>query len=427
MELTREEEDMLAGKQGATKRVAMEGLVQLGRAYGAPRMVEIGYAHVHAGMALYLEDVEMIEELAGQNARFSVPTSVNIANADTVNWQQTGAPEKLARLQQRAGTAHHKMGSSCTFTCTPYWAGHWPTWNMHMTSIESGVTVFCNSVIGAKSNRDGYFSVYAGLTGRYPLFGYHLDENRRGNMLFAVDAQLSGTTDFSCLGFHIGKLVGDGVPVVTGFKRRPSLDELDALGVGMATSGGVALFIIPQITPPYASVEQAFAFGPVPAPLPVRRADIDAVYDYFCTSPTGDVDIIHVGCPHASFEEMREYAEMLRGKKVSANVEFWITTSRAVRNMSQEQGLLKVLEAAGAKVIADTCPISCHFARTVSPDPALGVVPPTIGTVLVDSAKQAKYVRDMIRCDTLLAPTAQVIEAAIAGRYAGPTAQGRTP
>jgi predicted aconitase len=273
-------------------------------------------------------------------------------------------------------------------------------------------------VIGAKSNRDGYFSVYAGITGRYPLFGYHLDENRRGTMLFDVDADLNGSTDFSCLGFHIGKIVGEGVPVVTGLRRRPSLDELDALGAGMATSGGVSLYIIPTVTPPFASVQQAFASALVPEALPVTRADIDAVYAYFCTGRTDQVDIIHVGCPHASFEEMREYADLLRGKKVKDTVEFWITTSRAVRRMAEEQDLLKVLEGAGAKVIADTCPISCHFARTVSPDPALGVVPPPLRTVLVDSAKQAKYVRDMIQCDTLLAPTARVIEAAISGRLA---------
>ena len=422
MILTKEEEDMLAGRQGPAKKLALEGLIQLGRAYGAPRMVEIGYAHIHAGMALYLEDVELIEGLADQNAQMAVPASVNIANADTVNWRQTGAPEKLARLQQRAAGAHHRMGSACSFTCTPYWAGHWPTWNTHMTSIESTVTIFCNSVIGAKSNRDGYFSVYAGITGRYPLFGYHLDENRRGTLLFEVDAEVKGTTDFSCLGFHIGRIAGEGVPVITGLRRRPSLDELDALGAGMATSGGVSLYIIPTVTPPFASAGQAFAPGPVPEALPVRRADIDAVYGYFCTGRFDQVDIIHVGCPHASFEEMRDYANQLRGKKVKDTVEFWITTSRAVRRMAEEQELLKVLEAAGAKVIADTCPISCHFARTVSPDPALGVVPPPLRTVLVDSAKQAKYVRDMIQCDTLLAPTERVIEAAITGRLVPHTA-----
>ena len=416
MILSKVEEEMLAGRQGAAKKLALEGLVQLGRAYGAPRMVEIGYAHIHAGMALYLEDVELIEGLADQNAQMAVPASVNIANADTVNWKQTGAPEKLVRLQQRAATAHHSMGSACSFTCTPYWAGHWPTWNTHMTSIESTVTIFCNSVIGAKSNRDGYFSVYAGITGRYPLFGYHLDENRRGTVLFKVEAEPRGTTDFSCLGFHIGKIVGEGVPVLSGLKRRPTLDELDALGAGMATSGGVSLYILPQVTPPFGSVEQAFAPQSVPEALPVSRADIDEVYRYFCTGRFDQIDIIHVGCPHASFEEMRDYANQLRGKKVKDSVEFWITTSRAVRRMAEEQELLKVLETAGAKVIADTCPISCHFARTVSPDPALGVVPPPLRTVLVDSAKQAKYVRDMIQCDTLLAPTERVIEAAITGR-----------
>jgi predicted aconitase len=395
----------------------MQGLVQLGRAFGAPRMVEIGYAHNHAGMALYLEDVELMEELADLGAAMAVPASVNIANADTVNWRQTGAPEKLARLQQRAAGAHHKMGSACTFTCTPYWAGHWPTWNTHMTSIESTVTVFCNSVLGARSNRDGFFAVYAGITGRYPLFGYHCDENRRGTHRFTVDTPLSGTTDFSALGFHIGGIVGEGVPVVDGFSHRPSLDELDAMGAGMATSGGVALFIVPGVTPPFADTKQAFGGGTVPDAITVRRPDVDAVYEYFCTGKEGSFDIVHVGCPHASFEEMKHYADLLKGKRVREGVEFWITTSRAVRTMADEAGFLSTLTSAGAKVISDTCPISCHFARTTSPDPKLGVVPPPLRTVVVDSAKQAKYVRDMIRCDTLLTGTQEAVETALTGQF----------
>jgi predicted aconitase len=416
MELTREEEAMLEGRQGPAKKKAMEGLLQLGRAFGAPRFVEIGYAHVHAGMALYLEDVELMEALAAEGATMAVPASVNIANADMTNWRQTGAPEKLVRLQRRAESAHQRMGSACSFTCTPYWAGHWPTWNTHMTSIESTVTIFCNSVLGAKSNRDGFFAVYAGMTGRYPLFGYHVEENRRGTHHFHVDAALTGTTDYSCLGFHIGKIAGDGVPVVTGLKR-PALDELDAMGAGMATSGGVALFIVPGTTPPFASVEQAFAGTKVPAPMAVTRTDIDAVYAQFCTGRDGAFDIVHVGCPHASFEEMKDYAGLLDGKKIANNVEFWVTTSRTVRRMAEEAGLLRTIEASGAKVISDTCPISCHFARTTSPDPALGVAPPPIRTVVIDSAKQAKYVRDMIQCDTLLTGTKEAVATALTGRF----------
>ena len=159
MKLSRLDQEMLDGGHGAAKRRAMEGLVQLGRAFEAPEMVDIGYAHIHAGMALYWRDVELMEDLAELGAEVAVPSTANIANADIVGWRQTGAPESLARLQARAETAHRQMGSHCSFTCTPYWAGHWPTWNTHMASIESTVTIFCNSVLGARSNRDGFFAV----------------------------------------------------------------------------------------------------------------------------------------------------------------------------------------------------------------------------------------------------------------------------
>ncbi len=201
------------------------------------------------------------------------------------------------------------------------------------------------------------------------MFGYHLDENRRGTHLIRVDTSLDGTSDFGALGFRVGKIVGEGVPVFDGFKTRPTLDELDALGAALATSGGVALFIVPGITPPYATVEHAFGGRPVPEAQIATRPDVDETYRYFCTAADSQFDIVHVGCPHASFEEMKDYARMLTGKRIGTNIEFWITTSRAVRNMAAEAGVLKTLEASGAKVISDTCPISCHFARTTSPDP----------------------------------------------------------
>jgi cis-L-3-hydroxyproline dehydratase len=417
MRLSDDDKAMLDGQQGEAKRLAMDGLVQLGTAFGAEDMVAIGYAHIHAGMAMYLHDVELMEELAAKGARMAVPASVNIANADTVNWQQTGAPEKLARLQQRAATAQNTMGAACSFTCTPSWAGHWPTWNTHMTSIESTVTVFCNSVLGAKSNRDGFFAVYAGITGRYPRFGYHLDTNRIGTHLVHVETTPATVSDFSCLGFHVGRLVGEGVPVFEGFTRRPTLDELDALGAALATSGGVALFIVPGVTPPYASVGQAFANKPPRDTLSAGSRDMAAVYDEFCSATDGAFDLVHLGCPHASLEEMKSYAALLAGKKIAKGVELWVTTSRAVRNEAQSAGLVATLEAAGAKIISDTCPISCHFARSASPDPKLGVVPPPLRAIVVESAKQAKYVRDMIRCDTLLTGTAEAVETAITGRF----------
>jgi cis-L-3-hydroxyproline dehydratase len=417
MKLTPRDEQMLAGHHGEPLRKAMEALVTLGRAYGAEDMVDIGYAHIHAGMAMYKDDVQLMEALADAGARVAVPSSANIANADLVNWRQTGAPEPLARLQQRAAHAHNAMGSACAFTCTPYWAGHWPTWNMHMVSIESTVTIFCNSVLGARSNRDGFFAVYAAMTGRYPRFGYHLDASRRGSHLVRVECVPESVSDYSALGFHVGRSLGGGVAVFDGFARRPTLDELDALGAALGTSGGISMFIVPGVTPPYATVEDAFPRGRPTGAIVADEAGIRATYDHFSVGD-GTFDLVHIGCPHASFEEMKDYARMLDGRRIRDGLELWVTTSRSVRNMAAEAGYVAVIERAGARVISDTCPMSCHFARTASPDPALGVKPPTLRGIVVDSAKQAKYVRDMVRCPVLLTSTEKAIESALSGRFA---------
>ena len=413
MRLTDRDRAILDGAEGHAARQAMEALVAMGEAYDAADMVDIGYAHVHAGMALYKGDVELIEETAAQGARMVVPVSTNIANADMGDWQSTGAPDTLGRLQKRAEAAHRAMGSATSFTCTPYWAGHWPTWNMHIASIESGVTVFSNSVLGARSNRDGFFAVYAGMTGRYPRFGLHLDENRRATHRVRVTARPDGTADFTALGYAIGAAVGNGVPLITGIERRPDLDELDALGVGMATSGGVAMFILPGVTPPYASDFDS-------AGLPeseVTETDIQDVFDSFSTGAEDNFDLVHLGCPHASFEEMKHYAALFEGRRVAEGIEVWVTTNRVVREMARNAGLLAPLLAAGVKVVSDTCPIACHFACTCSPDPSLGVTPPKLRTILVDSAKQAHYVRDMIQCPTLFTSSELAVESAITGRF----------
>ncbi|MBY8978056.1 aconitase X catalytic domain-containing protein [Rhodobacteraceae bacterium NNCM2] len=415
MRLSSADKAMLDGRDGDAARKAMEALVQLGEAFDAPDLVDIGYAHIHAGMAMYLGDVGLMEDLAHDGARMRVPVSTNIANVDMGNWQETGAPEALAKHQKQAEAAHRKMGSANSFTCTPYWAGHWPTWNMHIASIESGVTVFANSVLGAKANRDGFFAVYAGITGRYPRFGLHLDQNRQPTHHVVVEAAPKGTTDFTALGYAMGRELSNAIPLISGLTHRPDLDELDALGVGMATSGGIAMFVLPGVTPPYGDHGDGGAAG-LPS-ISIDAQGLSTVYNEFCTGQADKFDVVHLGCPHASFEEMKLYARLFDGRKVASGVECWVTTNRNVRQMAREAGLLAPILAAGAKVISDTCPISCHFARTCSPDPGLGVTAPALSAIVVDSAKQAHYVRDMIQCPTLLTSSRGAVESAVTGRF----------
>jgi predicted aconitase len=178
------------------------------------------------------------------------------------------------------------------------------------------------------------------------------------------------------------------------------------------------MFIVPEITPPFATVEDAFNRRPPLQDLAVRQRDIDAVYEGFDQAAPGErVDFVHLGCPHASFEELREYGRLLDGRTAAPGVELWITTSRAVRALADQEGITAALRGSGAKLITDTCPMSCHFARTTSPDPDIVLPPPPMRVMVVDSAKQAKYVRDMIRCKTLLTSTAAAVETAVTGRF----------
>ena len=211
------------------------------------------------------------------------------------------------------------------------------------------------------------------------------------------------------------------MPVFDGFERWPTLDELDALGAGSATTGSVSMFIIPNITPPFTTVESAFACRPAPDEFCVKRKEINAVHEQFSGKPTDSaVDFVHVGCPHASFEEMKEYGRLLEGKVVADGVELWVTTSRAVKLLAEQNGIVRHITKSGARVITDTCPMSSHFAQTTSPDRTIVLAPPWMRTMVIDSAKQAKYVRDMIRCSTLLTNTEAAIETAVSGKFVAP-------
>ena len=283
-----------------------------------------------------------------------------------------------------------------------------------MASIESTVTVFCNSVLGARSNRDGFFAVYAGIAGRYPRFGYHLDANRRGTHRVRVEAALEARQRLQRARLPRRRLVGEGVPVFEGFTRRPSLDELDALGAALATSGGVALFILPGVTPPFASLSRRSPLVPV-SRSSRGAADLEAVYDEFTTGD-GRFDLVHLGCPHASFEEMKHYAPLLDGKgsrttsssgsPPAARCARWRRTPGSWRRSARRrQGDLGHLP--------DVLPFRPHhLARSGARRRAADLAR--------DRGRQRQagpYVRDMIHCDTLLTGTEQAIASALSGEF----------
>ncbi|MHA2061733.1 MAG: aconitase X catalytic domain-containing protein, partial [Candidatus Sifarchaeia archaeon] len=255
MKLTLEEQEMLNGKHGKAAKKSMEILTTLGEIFGAECMVNVfgvqiaGVSYANLGEA----GLDFLSEMA-EDGKVRVLTTLNPAGMDRENWQVLGIDEEFARNQNRVIDAFAKMGVITTCSCTPYLIGNLPHYGQHIAWAESSAVCYSNSVIGARTNREGGPSALASaITGKTPEYGYHLDENRHGQVLFEVNAPVKGTDEFGVLGKIIGdKLVelGKKTPFITGIPFA-AVEELKSFCASVATYGGTALFHMEGITPEY--------------------------------------------------------------------------------------------------------------------------------------------------------------------------------
>ncbi|MDI6884562.1 MAG: aconitase X catalytic domain-containing protein, partial [Hadesarchaea archaeon] len=242
---------MLAGEQGEVLERMFRLLVRLGDIYGADRMIPVGSVQVAGVSYKSIGDpgLEFLEDMAGKGAKVRVPTTLNPPGMDLEDWRELGFPEDFAEKQLRIMEAFKRMGIMMTATCTPYLVGNLPRFGEHIAWSESSAVSFANSVLGARTNREGGPSALAAaICGVTPNYGLHLDEKRKPNFLVKVSAELNDTADFGALGYHVGKIVKDGIPYFKGIKHGGT-DQLKALGAAMAASGAVALYHIEGITP----------------------------------------------------------------------------------------------------------------------------------------------------------------------------------
>ncbi|MBC7219649.1 MAG: aconitase X catalytic domain-containing protein [Hadesarchaea archaeon] len=372
MYLTKEQERMLSGEEGEVVERMFRLLVRLGDIYGADRMIPIGSAQVAGVSYKSIGDpgLEFLEDIAAKGARVRVPTTLNPPGMDLVDWRELGFPEDFAQKQLRIMEAFRKMGIMMTATCTPYLVGNLPRFREHIAWSESSAVSFANSVIGARTNREGGPSALAAaICGLTPNYGLHLDENRKPSYLIEVKVELKSTADFGALGYHVGKIVRDKIPYFRGIKEA-DVDQLKALGAAMAASGAVALYHVEGITPEAWMMETGKL-----EKIEVGEQDIREAYGKLNTG--SDPDIVILGCPHASLKEIATLAGRLEGKKLKKPL--WICTSRATKDAATRMGLTGTIEAAGGRVVADTCTV-------VSPIERMGY-----RTIGVDSGKAANY------------------------------------
>ncbi len=349
MNLTKEEQRMLNGEMGYAVRKSMEILVALGDIYGAENLIKVGSVQV-AGVSYHnLGDagLEFLNELA-KDGKVRVLTTLNPAGMDLENWRQLGISEDFAAKQNQVIDAFERMGILISCTCTPYLIGNLPRFGEHIAWSESSAVTFSNSVIGAKTNREGGPSALAAaFVGKTPCYGLHLDENRVPDIHVQVSTELKKLSDWGALGYAIGKKAENKIPYITGIKEA-EIDELKSFCASAVTYGAKPLFYIKGITPAAESQQ-------IPKDtITIEQSDLKNAYDNI-NDQVSDIDFVCVGCPHCSVKEIAEISDLLKGKKVADNTELWVATSRSAKQLADKRGYTQVIEAAGGKFACDTC------------------------------------------------------------------------
>ena len=364
---------MLSGAAGRAAQKCMQILVALGEIYGASRLVKVSSVQVSGVSYKNLGDagIEFLTELA-KDGRAKVKTTLNPAGMSLTDWREQGISEKFAEKQMQVIDAYRRLGLEISCTCTPYLAGNEPRLGEHIAWSESSAVVYSNSVLGARTNREGGPSALAAsLTGRTPLYGYHLKENRLPTVTVDVETRLKSSEDFAAMGYLAGKTVKDGIPYFRGVKTA-GLEELKSLSAALASSGGVSMFHMRGITP-----ESGVSPGKTDT-IAFTSADLAET-----TAALNDIaqpDFVSVGCPHCSLPEVATIASLLKGRTVARAM--WVCLSREVKRQSDEAGYSTTILASGARFATDTCMV-------VAPIEELGYK-----VVATNSAKACHYLRN---------------------------------
>jgi predicted aconitase len=269
--------------------------------------------------------------------------------------------------------------------------------------------VYCNSVLGARTNTEGRESTSAAmLTGKIPDWGFHRDDFRFATHRIDVEVPVESLMDWGMLGYFVGDVVGERIPVLVGRYGKPDLIRHKHFGAAAASSGGVEMYHMVGVTPEAHTLEMAL--GPNRPLETIRYGAAERRRIYEVLNARGhdkNVDYVMLGCPHAALEQIQEACRMLEGRKIATGVRLWIFTSRLVRAAAEKEGLARIIRDAGGVLITDTCS-------------AIGqALPPGTKVAALDSAKQTHYLPAIMGIEAWFGTTQDCIDAALTGEWHG--------
>jgi predicted aconitase/predicted aconitase with swiveling domain len=408
--LTPQEQAVAAGRDGDGAAMAMRIVVEAARLLGAPRLIRIASAHIDG--ALYHGDSGTLfaEKLVQGGATVAVRATLNVGALDLTGCSKVRLEGHERDMARRMMGAYRALGCEPSWTCAPYQAGHRPARGTDVAWGESNAVVFCNSVLGARTNRYGDFlDIACAIAGRAPDYGLHRPENRRARLVFDVSALprafLASEAAWPVLGSLYGRETGSAVGVVTGVDAHPGEDALKAFGAAAASSGAVGLFHIAGVTPEAPDAETALGGETPEAVIRVTAEMAAAARSGLSTAGGAErIDAVAIGSPHLSITEFEALERLIAGRKLA--VPLYACTGRHALADLDRNGRRKALEATGVVVVADTCVV----VTPILPDPPGG------GVLMTNSGKFAHYAPGNTGYGVVYGSLAECVESAVAGR-----------
>jgi predicted aconitase len=329
--LSREEKDILRGRRGATLQKIMKTVVFYGEVLGAKRLVEItgkGHFVITCAIPGISPSMKMLDEIITADLKTRYPFTLDpVAPLDFENWwlnsKQIRTLEKMYQNQPLYDEKMKQLGlwapEACT--CTPYLPeiDNAPVRGDILAWSESACVIFVNSVLGARSNRNGaILDLLCNIVGKVPLFG--LLTNRGRKATWRIDVKTDTLPPPQILGAAIGTKVLSDVPYIIGLDRflgkglNPfTHDYLHEMGAACATAGAVGLFHVENVTPE-AVDEKTRLLTPDCKPYTIDESvllELRRSYPVMWEDTHKKPEKCFLGCPHLSLNQLQWWADTI--------------------------------------------------------------------------------------------------------------------
>ena len=395
----------LKGDHGNVAKAAMETICVMAAVENASSLINVDKGHIDGCILAHDANLIFAEKMAQLGAQVIIPTTINAISVDRENWQNSQLNKDFGKRASRLADAYVQMGVKPTFTCAPYLLTDKPQLGENIGWSESNAVIFANTVLGARTQKHpDYLDLFIAMTGRAPAVGMYSTVGRKARIKIEVAIPQKWTPDdevlWPLIGWLAGKMSPDAVPLITGLESlSPTIDDLKSLCAAFGTTSGAPMLHILGQTPESSSqnCEQH----------PIHLINRENLKDAWLELNRGleKIDLVAVGSPHASIEEIRKISALFAGRRCHIQTRMKITAGRHTIQRAEAEGITKKLEDAGVQLMPDLC--WCSIIEPIFPPEAKGL--------MTNSGKYAHYAHGLSNRHSRLGSLRDCVDAAISG------------